>query len=165
MIQIRGLSKEFLGQDGAGTGVLAIDSLNFEVRDNEFITVIGPSGCGKTTLLRIIAGLIPFDSGEVCINGVPVTRPGPGRGFPELRSVALGRRFGQCCVRTRNPRLIEVGVRGYSDAAGKTCRPRGIRAKPAKAALWRHATACRPCPGVGGESTDLAYGRTVWRPR
>ena len=79
MIQIHGLSKEFLGKDGAGTGVLAIDSLNFEVRDNEFLTVIGPSGCGKTTLLRIIAGLIPFDEGEVRINDKPVTGPGADR--------------------------------------------------------------------------------------
>jgi NitT/TauT family transport system ATP-binding protein len=79
MIQVRGLNKEFLGRDGADTGLLAIDSLNFEVRDNEFLTVIGPSGCGKTTLLRIIAGLIPYDAGEVSINGVPVTGPGPDR--------------------------------------------------------------------------------------
>jgi NitT/TauT family transport system ATP-binding protein len=79
MIQIRGLSKEFIGRDGADTGVLAIDSLDFEVRDNEFLTVIGPSGCGKTTLLRIIAGLIPFDQGEVRINDIPVTGPGPDR--------------------------------------------------------------------------------------
>lgn len=79
MIQVRGLSKEFLGRDGSGTAVLAIDSLNFEVRDNEFLTVIGPSGCGKTTLLRIIAGLIPYDRGEVSINGTPVTEPGPDR--------------------------------------------------------------------------------------
>jgi NitT/TauT family transport system ATP-binding protein len=79
MIQVRDLSKEFLGRDGADTGLLAIDSLNFEVRDNEFFTVIGPSGCGKTTLLRILAGLIPYDGGEVSINGVPVTGPGPDR--------------------------------------------------------------------------------------
>ena len=79
MIQIRGLSKEFLGRDGEGAGVLAIDSLNFEVRDNEFLTIIGPSGCGKTTLLRIIAGLIPFDDGEVRIDDKPVTGPGPDR--------------------------------------------------------------------------------------
>jgi NitT/TauT family transport system ATP-binding protein len=79
MIQIRGLSKEFLGRDGEGTGVLAIDSLNFEVRDNEFLTIIGPSGCGKTTLLRIIAGLIAYDDGEVRIDDIPVTGPGPDR--------------------------------------------------------------------------------------
>jgi NitT/TauT family transport system ATP-binding protein len=79
MIEVRGLSKEFLGRDGADSGVLAIDSLNFEVRNNEFLTVIGPSGCGKTTLLRIIAGLIPFNEGEVRIDDRPVTGPGPDR--------------------------------------------------------------------------------------
>jgi NitT/TauT family transport system ATP-binding protein len=79
MIQVKDLSKEFLGRDGEGTGLLAIDSLTFDVRDNEFMTVIGPSGCGKTTLLRVIAGLIPFDSGEVRIDNVPVTGPGPDR--------------------------------------------------------------------------------------
>ena len=79
MIHVRGLSKEFVGRDGEDTGVLAIDSLNFEVRDNEFLTVIGPSGCGKTTLLRIVAGLIPFDDGEVRIDDIPVTGPGPDR--------------------------------------------------------------------------------------
>src|ERR671934_1711385 len=79
MIKVRGLSKEFVGRDGDNSGVLAIDSLNFEVRNNEFLTVIGPSGCGKTTLLRIIAGLIPFNEGEVRIDDRPVTGPGPDR--------------------------------------------------------------------------------------
>ena len=60
MIRVRGLSKEFATFDNGGSGVLALSNIDFEVRDNEFITVIGPSGCGKTTLLRIIAGLIPI---------------------------------------------------------------------------------------------------------
>jgi NitT/TauT family transport system ATP-binding protein len=79
MIQIKGLSKEFLDRNGERSGILAIDSLDFEIRDNEFLTVIGPSGCGKTTLLRIIAGLIPCNEGEVRIDNVPVTGPGPDR--------------------------------------------------------------------------------------
>jgi NitT/TauT family transport system ATP-binding protein len=77
MIRVRGLSKEFATSDNGGGGVLALSNIDFEVRDNEFITVIGPSGCGKTTLLRIIAGLIPYDQGEVTIDGRPVTGPGP----------------------------------------------------------------------------------------
>jgi len=79
MIQVRGLSKEFATFDNGSSGVLALSNIDFEVRDNEFITVIGPSGCGKTTLLRIIAGLIPYDEGEVTIDGRPVTGPGPER--------------------------------------------------------------------------------------
>ena len=53
-----------------------LDGLNLEIHDKEFITLLGPSGCGKTTTLRIIAGFLDADSGEVVfedknINGVP----------------------------------------------------------------------------------------------
>ncbi len=53
-----------------------LDGLNLDIRDKEFITLLGPSGCGKTTTLRIIAGFLDADSGEVFfenkkINGVP----------------------------------------------------------------------------------------------
>jgi NitT/TauT family transport system ATP-binding protein len=79
MIRVRGLSKQFGGVDHGNGSVLALSEIGLEVRDNEFITVIGPSGCGKTTLLRIIAGLIPHDRGEITIDGKPVTGPGPDR--------------------------------------------------------------------------------------
>jgi NitT/TauT family transport system ATP-binding protein len=79
MITVRGLSKAFATRDNGAHGVLALSNIDFEVRDNEFLTVIGPSGCGKTTLLRIIAGLIPYDQGEVNIDGRRVTGPGPER--------------------------------------------------------------------------------------
>ena len=49
------------------------------IRDSEFICVVGPSGCGKTTLLNIVAGLEPYDSGSVTIHGQPVIGPGPDR--------------------------------------------------------------------------------------
>ena len=78
MIRVRALSKEF-GMRDNGAGVLALSDIDFEVHDNEFVTIIGPSGCGKTTLLRIIAGLIPYDQGEVAIDGQSVTGPGPER--------------------------------------------------------------------------------------
>ena len=53
-----------------------LDGLNLAIRDKEFITLLGPSGCGKTTTLRIIAGFLDADCGEVVfedkkINGVP----------------------------------------------------------------------------------------------
>ena len=53
-----------------------LDGLNLAIRDKEFITLLGPSGCGKTTTLRIIAGFLDADNGEVVfedkiINGVP----------------------------------------------------------------------------------------------
>ena len=53
-----------------------LENLNLYIRDKEFITFLGPSGCGKTTTLRIIAGFLEPDSGEVIfgnkvVNGVP----------------------------------------------------------------------------------------------
>ena len=79
MIRVKNLTKEFGSMDNGGGSVLALSSIDFEVRDNEFVTVIGPSGCGKTTLLRIIAGLISYQHGEVSIDSHPVVGPGPER--------------------------------------------------------------------------------------
>jgi len=64
----------------------AIDDLSLTLRDGETLSIIGPSGCGKTTLLRIIAGLIKPDQGEVRYDGVligdiPVAERGIGMVF------------------------------------------------------------------------------------
>tara|TARA_B100001971_G_C18233414_1_gene565430 strand:- start:262 stop:1365 length:1104 start_codon:yes stop_codon:yes gene_type:complete len=50
------------------SGNLAVNNLNLEVQDGEFVSLLGPSGCGKSTTLNIIAGLISQDSGNVYIN-------------------------------------------------------------------------------------------------
>lgn len=55
--------------------VPALGPCTLEVYPNEFLCVIGPSGCGKTTLLRVVAGLIEADEGEVWIDGRRVTKP------------------------------------------------------------------------------------------
>ena len=59
--------------------VPALGGIDFDIRPNEFLSVIGPSGCGKTTLLRIIASLAAADAGKVMIDGREVTEPGPER--------------------------------------------------------------------------------------
>jgi ABC-type nitrate/sulfonate/bicarbonate transport system ATPase subunit len=58
-----------------GFGKLGVlDGLNFRVGRGELVCILGPSGCGKTTVLRIAAGLIPFDSGSVLINGEDISK-------------------------------------------------------------------------------------------
>ncbi|MCL4236795.1 MAG: ABC transporter ATP-binding protein [Anaerolineae bacterium] len=51
---------------------LALDDLSLTVRNGETLSVLGPSGCGKTTLLKVIAGLLKPDSGEISYDGVPI---------------------------------------------------------------------------------------------
>jgi multiple sugar transport system ATP-binding protein len=53
--------------------VVAVDHINLEVEDKEFVTLLGPSGCGKTTTLRLIAGLETPTEGEIYFDGKPVT--------------------------------------------------------------------------------------------
>jgi NitT/TauT family transport system ATP-binding protein len=61
--------------------VEALRDLSIDFPKGQLTSLLGPSGCGKTTLLKIIAGLIPATSGEVLVNGKPVTGPGPDRAF------------------------------------------------------------------------------------
>ncbi len=74
MIEIRNCCKTYRGTNGRPDTV-ALDGANFTVGDREFISLLGPSGCGKTTLLKIIAGLVLADEGEVLIGGQQVTGP------------------------------------------------------------------------------------------
>jgi NitT/TauT family transport system ATP-binding protein len=57
------------------TSLHALDHIELEVRESEFITLVGRSGCGKSTLLRIIAGLLPATAGEVRVHGARVDAP------------------------------------------------------------------------------------------
>ena len=82
-ISIRGLSKAFVKREAADeqTRVEVLKDIGLDVADQEFLCIVGPSGCGKTTFLRIIDGLIPFDRGEIRIDGRPVAGPGQDRGM------------------------------------------------------------------------------------
>ncbi|WP_040229085.1 ABC transporter ATP-binding protein [Bhargavaea cecembensis] len=53
-------------------GTLAVDRLDLDIREGEFLVLIGPSGCGKTTTLKMINRLIPYTSGRILIDGKPV---------------------------------------------------------------------------------------------
>ncbi|MBE3576020.1 MAG: ABC transporter ATP-binding protein, partial [Firmicutes bacterium] len=54
--------------------LVAVDRIHLEVREGEFLTVVGPSGCGKTTMLRLIAGFLSPDEGDIWIGERIVNR-------------------------------------------------------------------------------------------
>ena len=62
IIEIKNICKQF-------DGVQVLNSINLDIFDKEFVTLLGPSGCGKTTLLRIISGFVQPDSGDVFFDG------------------------------------------------------------------------------------------------
>lgn len=61
--------------------VTALDDINLQIYEGEFVSIVGPSGCGKTTLLRIMHGLAKADQGQVRINNQVVTEPRSECGF------------------------------------------------------------------------------------
>src|SRR5690606_13354717 len=62
-IVLSGVDKVYSG------GVKAVDNLNLEIKDGEFMVLVGPSGCGKSTALRMIAGLEEITAGTLTIGG------------------------------------------------------------------------------------------------
>ena len=80
IVEIQRVSKSFHKTiKHSSTELKALTDVSLSIRENEFISIIGPSGCGKTTLLKMIDGLLPYDSGEILIKGRKVTAPGPER--------------------------------------------------------------------------------------
>ena len=117
------------------SGFLALDRLNLDIADGEFVTVVGPSGCGKSTAMNIAAGLLDVTDGRVLVDGKGVAGPGPERGvifqqyalFPWLtvrQNVEFGLRIkGMPAAERRrvSDHFIDlVGLRDFSDALPKT---------------------------------------------
>ena len=76
-LKIQNVSKNY---DARNAKVTALNQVNLEIRENEFVCVIGPSGCGKSTLLNIIAGLIEPSQGKVFLDGEEIKGTGKERG-------------------------------------------------------------------------------------
>ncbi|MFD7310763.1 ABC transporter ATP-binding protein [Promicromonospora sp. NPDC059942] len=131
-ISVRETRKTFALQDEE---FVALDGVDLDVADNEFVTVVGPSGCGKSTLMNIVAGLEAPTSGRVLVDGADVTGPGPERGvifqqyalFPWLtvrKNVEFGLKVAGLPAAERRERAEHyvrlVGLEQFADALPKT---------------------------------------------
>lgn len=126
-ISVRDVDKTYNTDSGM---VFAIEDLNFEVEDGEFLCIVGPSGCGKTTLLQIVAGLVQLSGGEVSVFGHAVRSPYQDVGMVFQNPVLLKwrtvegnvlfpidiLRTGRKHARRRARELLElVGLQGFED--------------------------------------------------
>jgi NitT/TauT family transport system ATP-binding protein len=109
--------------------VLALSDVSFSVEDGEFMAIVGPSGCGKTSMLNIMAGLLPYEEGDVLIDGKRVNGPGIDRSVVfqhasllPWRTIAgnvrygmeLQKRFDEATMRDRTEHFIKlVGLSGF----------------------------------------------------
>ena len=80
-ISLQGLTKRF-------GGLAAVDGVDLEIRDGEFVTLLGPSGCGKTTTLRLLAGFLVPDGGRILVDGDVYSSP-QGCLPPERRQMGM----------------------------------------------------------------------------
>lgn len=98
MLELSNLTKVYPTPNG---DFVVLENLNLKIKEGEFVSIIGHSGCGKTTLLSMIAGLNPITSGQIILDGTPISGPGPDRGvifqspsllpwMSALENVALG---------------------------------------------------------------------------
>jgi len=56
---------------------LALDGVNEEVKEGEFLSIVGPSGCGKSTFLGVVSGILPATQGQIILDGKPISGPRP----------------------------------------------------------------------------------------
>src|ERR1700682_3436169 len=127
-LEIDHLSKRYWTQRNP-TSVLALTDISISVPDGEFMALVGPSGCGKTTLLNIVAGLLPYEEGNVSIDGKRVQGPGVDRAVVFQHSALLPwrtiagnvrygmemqRRFDESTMRERADHFVKlVGLNGF----------------------------------------------------
>ena len=151
-------------------GTWAVEDLDLEIEDGEFMVLVGPSGCGKTTALRMLAGLEEVSEGDD-----PDRRPGRERphpegarhrdGVPELRALPAHVGRGQPRLRAALPEASEGGGHAARPRGGRDARDRRLPQAQAARALRRTATAGRDGPSPRARAGGVPDGRAALQPR
>ena len=116
MLEIKNISKTF--NEGTINEKRVFEDLSLTLEDGDFVTVIGGNGAGKSTMLNIVAGAYPVDSGKVIIDGIDVTK------LPEYkRAKYIGRVFQDPRMGTASDMWVEENM-SIADSRGHR---RGVR--------------------------------------
>jgi multiple sugar transport system ATP-binding protein len=148
-IEFKSVTKRYAGD------VLAVDDLNLEIRDKEFVVLLGPSGCGKSTTLNMIAGLEEVTDGELWFDGQIVNALPPHQ-----RDVAMVFQSYALYPQKTVYENIAFGLRMRKVAADEI--DRRVRDAAAKLEITRLLDR-RPSQLSGGQRQRVALGRAMVR--
>lgn len=128
LLKIQDLSFRYPSESSDEPGILALEGIEVDVHEGEFVSIVGPSGCGKSTLLSVVGGLVSGFEGSVSIRGEEVRKPHPDIGvvfqedstFPwrnALRNVEFGLELRGVPKEERRRRAQEIlrlfGLEGF----------------------------------------------------
>ena len=137
-------------------GVRAVDDVELEIRDGEFVVLVGPSGCGKSTLLRMIAGLEDVTEGAISIGDVDVTdQP------PQQRDIAMVFQNYALYPHMTVRENLAYGLQAPQAAEGRV-EAQG-RARSAKTLGLDELLDRKPSALSGGQRQRVAMGRAIVR--
>jgi NitT/TauT family transport system ATP-binding protein len=116
IIDLQNVSMAYGGTDG----VIALSETSLQIEKGEFVAIVGPSGCGKSSLLKLISGLHPPQSGSVRVSGEPVKGPLKICGMAFQNSMLLPWRTAIAC---RAFPAQSRRIQGNSSKVANDCRP------------------------------------------
>jgi putative ABC transport system ATP-binding protein len=137
---LRGVTKYFFR--GTPNQVRALNGIDLEVRDGDFVTIIGSNGAGKSTLIKAVAGLAVPDEGRIVFEGRDITRAPVHRRAAAIGRIAQDPGESTCAVLTIEENLALAEKRG---------RMRGLSRAVTEAARTRYRGALAPI-GLGLEN-------------
>ena len=166
LLEIRGARRDFATPEGGH--LAALDGVDLDVAETEFVTLLGPSGCGKTTLLRAISGFETLDGGTIRLGGADLAALPPFRRPVNtvFQSYAL---FGHMTVARNVGYALEVAgvARPQREAQVAEALAKvglaGLGRAQARAAFGRAAAACGAGPRDHCQAPAPAARRTPVR--
>ncbi len=156
LLELKNVSKVY---HTAGFQQRALDKINIQFRECEFVSILGQSGSGKTTMLNIIGGLDNYTSGDLIINGVS-TKKYKDRDWDTYRNHSIGFVFQSYNLIPHQTALANVELALTLSGVGKEERRKRAKAVLKKVGLQNHMNK-KPNQMSGGQMQRIAIARAL----